>query len=83
VQGDERFGRALRTLASHLAAALAARRMADLRKQQPQIVVGFVAVPTVDRLDRLVFLPVTAMAGGMPSIRSASGFSSRCRNCRV
>ena len=42
-----------------------------------------VAVPTVERLDRPVFLLVTAIAGGMPSIRSASGFSNRWRNCRV
>ena len=27
--------------------------------------------------------PATAMAGGMPSIRSASGFSSGSRNCRA
>ena len=42
-----------------------------------------VAVPTVERLERLVLRPVTAIAGMMPSIRSASGFSSRSRNCRV
>ena len=36
-----------------------------------------------ERLDRPAFFPVTAMAGGMPSIRSASGFSNRCKNCRV
>jgi len=38
---------------------------------------------TVERLDWLTFLRVTATAGGMPSIRSAAGFSSRSRNCRV
>ena len=42
-----------------------------------------VDVPTVARLLRVVFLRVTAMAGGMPSMRSAAGFSSRSRNCRV
>ena len=39
-QGGERFGGALRTVAPHLAAALPAKRAADLREQQPQIVVG-------------------------------------------
>ena len=41
------------------------------------------AVATVERLERLPLRLLTAMAGGMPSMRSASGFSSRSRNCRV
>ena len=42
-----------------------------------------VVVPTVTRVERLRLVWVTAMAGGMPSMLSADGFSSCSRNCRV
>ena len=58
-------------------------RNADIREQQPEVIVDFGDRSTVERgLEAVVFCSIE-IAGDNPSIRSTSGFSICSRNWRA
>ena len=68
---------------NHGLAAVIADHLADPRKKQAEIFMNLGDRPDRTPRRRQRLAPATAIAGGMLSIRSASGFSSGSRNCRA